>query len=112
MIRGKFAFKLAGATSDKQIMLAGSEWHLFRELRAISKRGEQLGYFENFGAPLCSRSLAALNAFLRTGAMAFWRSKRISHNGLELFGGLEWKRFCSLLRLRFDGRGTRLVAAK
>lgn len=109
MWRGRFVFKVRGET-ETRFELAGSEWLLFQRLRTLSARGSQLEWFEAFGAPLVPRSLDALNCYLRTGAIRRFKSKR-QDAGRELIGPGEWRRFCVMLRLKFDGRGTRQAAA-
>lgn len=109
MIRGQFEFAVTGSDRSRVLFMAGSEWHLFRHLREISKAGGQLAWFENYGAPLTPASLAALNCYLRTRAIRFWKSRRWDA-GRELLGTPEWRRFVRMLGLKFDGRGTRRAA--
>lgn len=106
VIRGRFVFRVAGEPVTRYEM-AGSEWHLMASLRRISANGQQLEWFESAGCPLVPRSLAALNTYLRTRAMRFWRSGRYDRSdGHELIGIPEWQKFCRMLDLKFDGRGT------
>ncbi len=109
MWRGRFVFKVRG-DEETRFELAGSEWLLFQRFRTLSARGLELEWFESYGAPLVPRSLAALNCYLRSGAIRHFRSGR-EDNGVELYGQREWTRFCAMLRLKFDGRGTRRQAA-
>lgn len=109
MWRGRFVFKVRG-DGETRFELAGSEWLLFQRLRTLSARGLELEWFEAFGAPLVPRSLDALNCYLRSGAIRYFSSGRVD-DGRELYGRREWARFCAMLRLKFDGRGTRQAAA-
>lgn len=109
MWRGRFVFQIEGV-AERRVEIAGSEWWVMRALRDISARGQQLAWFESAGAPLTHRSLAALNCYLRTRAIRFWASRRWDGDR-ELIGHLEWARFCRMLGLRFEGKGTRQVAA-
>lgn len=108
MWRGMFSFRIQGAPAER-FEMAGSEWLLFQRLRRMSARGESFAWFESYGAPLVPRSLAALNCYLRSGAIRKFSSGRFD-DGRELIGRREWRRLCSLLALRFDGRGTRQAA--
>jgi hypothetical protein len=109
MIRGRFEYSLVGEENSRVLFMAASEWHLFRHLRELSKNRDQLDWFESAGAPLTPRSLAALNLYLRAGAMRHWKSRRWDE-GRELLGLPEWRRFVRMLGLKFDGRGTRRAA--
>lgn len=108
MIRGRFAFAVQGE-DPREFVAAGSEWWLFHHLRRISKEGKQLEWLESYGAPLVPCSLGALNFYLRSRAIRFFKSKRWDQER-ELLGGPEWRRFCRMLGLKFDGRGTRQAA--
>lgn len=110
MIRGRFVFCVAGEV--KRYEMAGSEWYVFHVLRRLAREGKQLDWFESAGCPLVPRSLAALNCYLRTGAMLKWKSPRYDRtSGHELLGLPEWRKFCKMLGLKFDGRGTGRLAA-
>lgn len=109
MWRGRFAFEVRGK-SARRLEMAGSEWHLFQAMRRIAAAGEEFSWFTSAGAPLTPRSLGALNSYLRSGALRFWKSSRVDQ-GRELIGRPEWARFCRMLNLRFDGGGTRQAAA-
>ena len=104
MIRGQFVFRVSGGPVSR-LEMAASEWYLFRRLRTLSKEGAQIEWFESAGCPLVPASLAALNLYLRSGAMRHWRSRRWDANR-ELLGLPEWRRFVRMLNLKFDGRGT------
>jgi hypothetical protein len=106
--RGRFVYRVRGG-NQAALEMAGSEWFLFQRLREIAAAGGALEYFESYGAPLVPRSLAALNCYLRTGAIRRWHSPRWDGNR-ELIGPGEWTRFCKMLALKFDGRGTRQAA--
>jgi hypothetical protein len=111
MLRGKFAFQVIGEHAEV-FELACSEWHLFRRLRSISAAGVQLAYFESAGCPLEPRSLAALNLYLRSGAIRAWGSARVCRSsGRELIGVGEWRSFCRMLSLKFEGKGVRQAVA-
>lgn len=109
MIRGRFEYVITGEENSRLICVAASEWYLFRHLRELSKMGDQLEWFESAGCPLTTRSLGALNCYLRSGAMRHWKSRRWDENR-ELLGLPEWNRFVRMLGLKFDGRGTRRAA--
>lgn len=106
MTRGLFEFAVTGEDETRVLCMAGSEWLLFQHLRRLSKSGAEIAWFENYGAPLTPRSLGALNAYLRSGAIRRWQSKRWDEER-ELIGGPEWRRFVKMLSLKFDGRHTR-----
>lgn len=108
-MRPPFACEVLDEGKSRLLVCAGSEWHLFMMLRGLSRDGKQLAWFESAGRPLTARSLAALNCYLRTRSIRFWKSKRWDGDR-ELIGWGEWSRFCASLGLRFDGKRTRQAA--
>jgi len=104
--RPTFTLEIIG--DGKTVFCSGvaSEWFLFRVLHRASKERRELLWFESQGHPLTSRGLSALNAYLRAGAMRFFRSKRLYDGLYEMFGPGEWHRFCRMLNLTFDGKDT------
>lgn len=109
VLRPPFACEVIGEGKSRLLVCAGSEWHLLMMLRGLSRDGKQLAWFESSGRPLTPRSLAALNCYLRTRAIRFWRSKRWDGNR-ELIGWGEWAGLCRALGLKFDGKSTRIAA--
>jgi hypothetical protein len=107
--RPRFELEIQGEGRSRVYMASPSEWWLFRDLREISKYGEQLQMLACNGHGLTPRSLAGLNVYLRTGAIRKWKSRRWDGNR-ELIGSGEWARFCRMLGLRFEGKGVRRVA--
>lgn len=103
--RPTFALEVLGDGGTVLCAGVASVWFLFRVLRRVSQGGKQLLMFESSGHPLTPRSLAALNVYLRTGAMRFFQSRRWD-DGQEMFNWGEWTQFCHMLGLKFDGKNT------